>query len=100
MTVDKTQYLSAAKIADYMASLPAVVIDWTAHKLSEDHEAFNKAIPADQFEVEVYIYCVKSDDEADYQWWDEKFSELAEAEDLDCSNVQFIIYPDDENDPR
>lgn len=94
------QYLSKEKIADFISSIPAVVIHWNAYEILDGVSEFNREIAADQFAVEVFVYCVKSDDEADYQWWDEKFSELAEAEDLDSSNVQFVIYPDDENDPR
>lgn len=96
-----TQYLSEDKIAEYIDSPPAVIIDWTASLLTEEDGDFKTSItPDEQFIVEINVFCSKSDDEADYQWWETHFENLAEAEGLDASNVQFIINADDENNPN
>lgn len=94
-------YISSEQLVEFVNSLPAVIIDYDVRTMSEKDFDYNTDLAeVEQFEIEIYVYCTKSDDEADYQWWEEGVSELAEAAGIDSGNAQFTIYPDDENNPN
>lgn len=96
-----TQYLTEDKIDEYINSGAAVIIDWTPFPLTEDNDDFNISLTTkEQFVVEIYVFCSDGDNESDSQWWESNFAKLAEAEGLDASNIQFVIYADDENNPN
>lgn len=94
-------YVDAENLKYFIDSLPAIIIDYDLRTLSVDDSMYNSELSdVEQIAVEIYVYCSKSDDEADYQWWEQSIAELAEASKLDSGNVNFIIYPDDENNPN
>lgn len=94
-------YATREQIEGYIQALPAVIIASTVSTLTETDLGYNRALAGmEQFEAEVYVYCTKADDEADYQWWEQGLSELAAKDGLDTYHVSFTIYPDDENNPN
>lgn len=97
----KSVYASLEQIEDYITAMPAVLIDSTVSTLPETHMGYNKALAdVEQFEVDIYVYCTKADEEASSQWWEHGLMNLAEADGLDTDHIWFNIYPDDETNPN
>lgn len=94
-------YVNEMQIEEYFRSFPAVIIDSTVWEMTADNDFYDLDLSGvTQFEVEIYVFCTKSDPESQSEWWRHAILDAAQEDNLDASNVVFSIYPDDENNPN